>query len=275
MLSIHLKKVLVCFELTDGHLLGITTDNGSSNYSMTWELQSTHEVLRIEWPALWYHIPCMMDVIHPTLGAFISNLGVKGYTKSWKMHEHNHHFGENETADIGKSQRLWKEGITRNNKVSAMRPGLAKIIEKVCIWTKLASPETDHHIVVNDSCTDYVDTWWSKWVHWLSKSEYTNHSTTYYGWEKRVEFDTGVAWASLRIPTIHPQVAQESKIQWLPATLHNTGWMDIHQACDWDVEAIPIPHPVDVKKPYGNSASHYHCLQWHVWLYGWRYASFS
>jgi hypothetical protein len=36
-----LKEVLDRFELTDGHLLGITTDNASSNYSMTRELQTS------------------------------------------------------------------------------------------------------------------------------------------------------------------------------------------------------------------------------------------
>jgi hypothetical protein len=31
----RLKEVLDCFELTDGRVLGSTTDNASSNYSMT------------------------------------------------------------------------------------------------------------------------------------------------------------------------------------------------------------------------------------------------
>jgi len=35
MLAIHLKEDLERFELTDDRLLGITTDNASSNYSMT------------------------------------------------------------------------------------------------------------------------------------------------------------------------------------------------------------------------------------------------
>jgi len=63
----------------------------------------------------------------------MSSLGVKGRIKSWEAHEHDQQFGENESIDIGKSQRLRKEGNARINKVSAMRPGLAKIIEKVCI----------------------------------------------------------------------------------------------------------------------------------------------
>jgi hypothetical protein len=128
-----LKDVLDRFELTDGHLLGNTTDNASSNYSMTRELQSILEASVIEWPALRNHIPCMAHVIQLALGAFMSSLGVKGRTKSWGGHERDQQFGENESIDIGKSQRLRKEGNARINKVSAMRPSLAKIIEKVRI----------------------------------------------------------------------------------------------------------------------------------------------
>jgi len=121
------------FELTDGRLLRITTDNASSNYSMTRKLQSTHEASGIEWPALRNHILCMVHVIQLALGAFMSSLGIKGRTKSWEAHERNQQFGENESIDIGKSQKLRKEGNARINKVSAMRPGLVKIIEKVRI----------------------------------------------------------------------------------------------------------------------------------------------
>jgi len=120
-------------ELTDGHLLVITTDDASSNYSMTRELQSTLEASGIEWPALRDHIPCMAHVIQLALGAFMSSLGVKGRTKSWEAHERDQQFGENESIDIGKSQRRRKEGNTRINQVSAMRPDLAKIIENVRI----------------------------------------------------------------------------------------------------------------------------------------------
>jgi len=127
-----LKDVLDCFELTDGRLLGITTDIASSNYSMTRELQSTLEASGIEWPALRSRIPCMAHVIQLAFGKFMSCLGVKGHTKSWEAHERDQQFGENESIDIGKSQRLRKEGNARINKVSAMKPGLAKIIEKVC-----------------------------------------------------------------------------------------------------------------------------------------------
>jgi len=121
------------FELTDGRLLGITTDNGSSNYLMTRKMQSTLEATGIEWPELRNHIPCMAHIIQLTLGAFMSSPGVKGHAQSWKAHERDQQFGENERIDIAKSQRLRKEGNARINKVSAMRPGSAKILQKVCI----------------------------------------------------------------------------------------------------------------------------------------------
>jgi hypothetical protein len=97
---------------------------------MTRGLQSTLEASGIEWPALRNHIPCMAHVIKLALGAFMSSFGVKGYTKSWEAHERDQQFGENESTNFGKSQRLRKEGNARINKVSAMKPGLAKMIEK-------------------------------------------------------------------------------------------------------------------------------------------------
>jgi hypothetical protein len=63
----------------------------------------------------------------------MSSCSVKGRTKSWEAHKRDQEFGENESIDIGKSQRLRNEGNARIKKVSAMRPGLAKIIEKVRI----------------------------------------------------------------------------------------------------------------------------------------------
>jgi len=159
------------FELTDGRLLGNRTDNASPNYSMTPELQSTLEASGIEWPALRNHIPCMAHVLQLAVGAFMSSLGVKGRTKSCEAHERDQQFGENESIDIGNSQRLRKEGNARINKVSAMKPGLAKIIEKVRISWYFESPETDRHIAENACCIDYAHTWSSKRVHWLSKSQ--------------------------------------------------------------------------------------------------------
>jgi len=48
--------------------------------------------------------------------------------------QHPYHLRPTPTVtDIGKGQRLRKAGNARNHKVSAMKPGLAKIIEKVRI----------------------------------------------------------------------------------------------------------------------------------------------
>jgi hypothetical protein len=159
-----LKDVLDRFELIDGRLFGITTDNASSHYSMTYKQKTTLEASGIEWPALRNHIPCMAQVIQLSLGAFMSNLGVKGRTKSWEAHERDQQFGGNESTEIGKSQRLRKEGNARIHKVSAMRPGLVKIIEKVRISTYYVSAETDLHIAENACCIDYADTWTTKRV---------------------------------------------------------------------------------------------------------------
>jgi hypothetical protein len=122
-----------CCELTDGRLVVIKTDNASSNYSMIHKLQSTLKASGIEWPALRNHIPCMAHVIRLAFSAFMSCFGVKGHTKSWEAHDRDQHFGENECIEVGKVQRLRKEGNVRINKVSAVRPGLAKIFEKVHI----------------------------------------------------------------------------------------------------------------------------------------------
>jgi hypothetical protein len=75
----------------------------------------------------------MAHVIQLALGAFMSSLGVNCCTKFWEALEGSQQFGENESIDIGKSQRLQNEAHDRINKVSAMRPGFPKIIGKVRI----------------------------------------------------------------------------------------------------------------------------------------------
>jgi len=263
------------FELTDGRLLGITNDNASSNYLMTCKQQSTLETSAIKWPALRNLIPCMAHVIQLALGAFMSSLGVKGRTKSWEAHERDPQFRENESIDIGKSQRYRKEGNARINKVSAMTPGLAKIIEKVRISWYIESPEIDLHIAENASCIDYADTWWSKQVHWQSKCQSSHRGTTDYGCGDMFKLNTGVARAHLLITGIHTQVAPKSKIHWSSATFHNSWWIDDCDVCHGSIEAILILDPVDVKEAYGHIASQYHSVQWYVWSYGQRDASFG
>jgi len=179
--------VLDRFELSDGHVRHSRTDNASSNHSITRELHSTLESSGIQCSAWRNHIPCMAHVIQLALGAFMSSLGVRGRCKFWEPHEHDKQFGENESMDIGKSQRLRKEGNARINKVSAMGPGLAKIIEKVCISWYFERPETDLHVPENACGIDYADTWSPKRLHWLSKCQSLHCSTADYGCEDTLE----------------------------------------------------------------------------------------
>jgi len=65
-----------------GRLLDIMIVNGTSNYAMTHELQSTLGYSGIYYPALMNHIPCIAHVIQLTVGAFMSSLGVQGHNKS-------------------------------------------------------------------------------------------------------------------------------------------------------------------------------------------------
>jgi len=157
--------------------------------------------------------------------------------------------------------------------VSAMRPGISKIIEQVRISRYFESPETDLHIAENACCIDYADTWSSKRVHWLSKSHSLHPRTSDYGYEVMLEPDTGHAPAHLPITGIHTRVAPHFKVQWLPATLHNTTWIDHREDCHGSIEVIPILDPVDVEEAYSHIASSYHSLQWHVRSYDWRYAT--
>jgi len=157
--------------------------------------------------------------------------------------------------------------------VSTMRPGLAKIIEQVCISRYFESPETDLHIAGNACCVDYANTWLSKRFHWLSKSQSPVCGDTYHGCEDTSELDTGVAWERVRIMRIAPREARKSEIQWLPATLHNTWWIDHCQDHHGSFKAIPQLNPVDVGEPDGHIASRHPSLQWHVRSYGWHYAS--
>jgi hypothetical protein len=62
----------------------------------------------------------MAHIIQLALGAFMSNLGVKGRTKSWEANNRDQQCGDNESIDIGKSQRLRKVSNATINKVSAM-----------------------------------------------------------------------------------------------------------------------------------------------------------
>ena len=100
----------------------------------------------------------MEQIIQLALGAFMSGLSFKRRTKSWEAHDCDQQFGENESEDLGKSQRLRTESNARINMVLAMKPGLAKIIEKVRISRYFESAETDLHIAENACCIEYANT---------------------------------------------------------------------------------------------------------------------
>jgi len=142
-----------------------------------------------------------------------------------------------------------------------MRPGLAKIMEKVRISWYFETPETHLHIAENPCCIDYSDTWSSKRVHWLLKSYRTHRGTSDYGCEDTLELYTAVTRAGLPITGIHTWVASKSNIQWLPATLHNTRWMDHLEVGHGSIVAVPILDPVDVEEAYSHIASCSHSVQ--------------
>jgi len=221
------------------------------------------------------HIPCMAHIIQLASGAFMSSLSVKGRTKSWEAHERDQQFGENESIDIGKSQRLRKEGNARINKVSAMKPGLAKIIAKVRISWYFGSPEADLHIAENACCINYADTWSPKRVHWLSKWQSPHCPTSYNGCEDTLELYTGFTGANLPLTGIHLRVASKPKIRLISAIIHNSGWTDDCQVCDGSVEVISLLDPLDVEEAYSHIASRHHSVQRHVRSHGWRDASFG
>jgi len=205
---------------------------------MTRELQSTLEASGIELPALRNHIPCMAHVIQLALGAFMSSLSVKDRTKSWEAHERDQQFGENESIEIGKSQRLRKEGNGRINKVSAMRTGLAKIIEKVHISWYFESPEADLHIAENASCINYTDTWSPKRVHWLSKSQSPHCSTSNYGCEDTLELYSGVARSSYPL--------QEFTCEWL----QNPSYTEYRPLFTTQDEWTIVKYVMEVLRPF-------------------------
>ena len=236
------------YELSDGQLLGSMTDNASSNCFISHELQSTLQGSSIEWPALRNHIPCIAHSIQLTVGAFMFSLGVKCCTRCWEAHQCHLQFEENKSIDVGKSQRHRKEGNARINKISAMRPELAKRIEKVHNLWYFESSEIDCHLIVNACCSIYTDTWSSKQVHWLSFSQSTHRCTSDYGCEDTLELRIGVTQGCLPITGLHGWLTPKSKTQRLPATLHITRWMDDCHVGHEGLVAISSFDPVDVEE---------------------------
>jgi len=144
----------------------------------------------------------------------MSSLGVKGCTKVWQSHQRNQQFGDNKSIDNGKSQRLRHKVNARINKVTTIRPDVAKLVEQLRNSRYFESPETNLHIPAHTCRIDYPDTWSSKQVHWLSNRQITNHSTTCYRCKDMVEFDVRVSWMSLPNTSDQPRLAKESLIWW-------------------------------------------------------------
>jgi len=192
----------------------------------------------------------------------------KDHARSWEAHERDQQFGANESIDIGNSQRLRQEGNSRISKVSAMIPGLANIIEKLRISWYFESPETDLHIPDNACCMDYANSWLSKRVYSLSKSQSLHCSIYDDGFGDTLELYTGVARARLPFTGLHRPVASKCPIQWIPAVIYNSGWMDGFQVCHGTIETISILDPLDVEAAYSHIASPYNSVQWHVQSHG-------
>jgi hypothetical protein len=136
------------------------------------------------------------------------------------------------------------------------------------------SPETDLHIAGNSCCIDCTDTCSEIRVYWLSNSPCPNYCTSEYGCDDLLEFNTGVTQVGLPIMGIHLWVASKSKIHWIPATVHNSRWMDDHEVCHGSIEDTPILDSVDVEEAYSDIASRHQSIQWHVRSHGWRDESF-
>jgi len=126
-LATHLQTVLKHFGLDSRQLLGVTTDNASSNYSMTKFLEMLFADCSSEWRASQNHMPCMTHVIQLTLGAFMDSLGVKGRGKSWEDTERDKIAGE----IPGRRSKI-RLGGARVDRVNSLPAGFNKIVEKVC-----------------------------------------------------------------------------------------------------------------------------------------------
>jgi len=226
-----MKDVIDHIDFTDGHLVGITTNYTSSKYSATWEPQSPVKCSVIAMRAFLNQNRRMAEAIQLVRGTLMRSVGVQGRIKFWGANQCDQQFGENRSSDIGKSQRLPKEGNVRITKMLAMWPHMAKLIEKVPIWRNIESPETDLHIAVNGCSIDYAGTGSLKQVHSLSKCQITSHITTNNGCENMQKFITGAASVSLPIMLVHPQVGKS--IQNLVLTTHSS-----HHMLNWPSSSI-------------------------------------
>jgi hypothetical protein len=164
----------------------------------------------MERPALRNHIPHMVHVILLAIDGPMSSVSVERRTKSSEVLECSAVWREWIIAN-GKRQTLRNKGDTRINKVSAMRPGLVKLMKKVRLAGYFESPDSDVHITENACCVTYDDNWSPKLVHWTSKSQSQPRSTSDYGCTDTLELYSRVAQAGLLITGIQTRVAWKPK----------------------------------------------------------------
>jgi len=259
-LAVHLKDLLDHVKLTDGHVVGIMPVNAFSNYLMAHEPQLTLGAFGIHSPWFWNLIPSMEHVIQPAQGAFMTSLGVKRCTKSWEAWAQSPIWREWKCRHWEESKTL-KRGQCKNQSGVGHETRFSKDNWESMYFKIFWKSWNDLDIAESACSIDYADTWLTKRVHWLSKTNSLHRSTTNFVCEDIMELDTGVAWASLPISEIQPQVTAKSKLQWLLATLHNTGWMNHCQVHHGSFESFPILNPVDVNEAYGDIASRCHSAQ--------------
>jgi hypothetical protein len=124
-LGAHLLDVLRRFDLDTGRLLGVTTDNASSNYKMAKALEEELTKAGTRWDSKASHVPCMAHVIQLCLGSFMNALNVEQHEKHWTdvEQEKNQAEGENQVKGLKMKKRLVA--------FEKMPSGFAKIVERV------------------------------------------------------------------------------------------------------------------------------------------------
>lgn len=118
-LAAVIMDVLHRYKIDDGRLLGITTDNASSNFTTSDSLQAALKIVGVKWSAFNNHMPCMAHVIQLSLGAFMKELKITGRAKFYAEQA----FRQEETEQ-GKKSKI--------QKFLELPKGFAKIVEKVC-----------------------------------------------------------------------------------------------------------------------------------------------
>ena len=108
------------FECTAGRLHDITTDN--TVFKFFDDTRAAINTRALDNPVGCFDDPqTMHGASHPAGFRCIPEWSrCKGRTKSLESGERDQQFGDNQSIDIGESQKLRKEGNARINKVSAM-----------------------------------------------------------------------------------------------------------------------------------------------------------